>query len=136
MCCFKGFDEESFAFNTRAAPELFVRQFDLFARLLATGIDLYAYVTLTGPSTDRVGEKVARFLDRLQEVAGTLPLRTVPLEIQAWGPASPRIGAAQRQALRVQAEAVAAWNDQVAARFTDAERRLPVTEVRLRAGGR
>jgi hypothetical protein len=39
VCCFKGFDAESFAFNTRAAPELFARQFDLFARLLATGMD-------------------------------------------------------------------------------------------------
>jgi uncharacterized Fe-S cluster-containing radical SAM superfamily protein len=134
--CFKGFDAESFAFNTRAAPELFARQFDLFGRLLATGMDLYAYATLTGPSVDRVGEKVARFVDRLQEIAEPLPLRTIPLEIEAWNPATPRIGAAHRQALRVQAEAVAAWNAEIAARFAERERCRPVTEIRLYLQGR
>jgi len=136
VCCFKGFDAESFAFNTRAAPELFARQLDLFGRLVATGMDVYAYVTLTGPSTDRVGEKVARFVDCLQEITEPLPLRTIPLEIQAWNPVTPRIGAAQRVALLVQAEAVAAWNAEIAARFTERERRRPVTEIRLRAQGR
>jgi uncharacterized Fe-S cluster-containing radical SAM superfamily protein len=28
VCCFKGFDEASFAFNTKAAPSLFTRQFE------------------------------------------------------------------------------------------------------------
>jgi hypothetical protein len=136
VCCFKGFDAESFAFNTRAAPELFDRQFELFCRLLSTGMDLYAYVTLTGPSTSRIGEKVARFVDRLQQIAEMLPLRTVPLEIKVWGPVAPRIGAAHHQALRVQAEAVAAWNTEIGARFTAPDRRRPVTEVQLCAGCR
>ena len=30
VCCFKGFDRQSFAFNTKAAPELFDRQIELF----------------------------------------------------------------------------------------------------------
>ncbi|MEJ7639255.1 MAG: hypothetical protein WKF75_15090 [Singulisphaera sp.] len=34
--CFKGFDPESFAFNTSAAPELFDRQFELMGRLIGT----------------------------------------------------------------------------------------------------
>lgn len=136
VCCFKGFDADSFAFNTRAAPELFDRQFELFGRLLSTGMDLYAYVTLTGPGTGRIGEKVARFVDRLQQIAETLPLRTVPLEIEVWGPVAPRIGAVHQQALRVQAEAVAAWNAEMASRFTERDRRRPVTEVQLRAGCR
>jgi hypothetical protein len=42
VCCFKGFDAASFSFNTKAAPDLFDRQFELFSRLLAIGIDLYA----------------------------------------------------------------------------------------------
>jgi uncharacterized Fe-S cluster-containing radical SAM superfamily protein len=43
VCCFKGFNGASFAFNTGAAPALFDRQFDLMARLLTLGMDLYAY---------------------------------------------------------------------------------------------
>ena len=52
VCCFKGFDEASFSFNTKAAPELFDRQFELFSRLRATGMDLYAYATFTSPTAD------------------------------------------------------------------------------------
>ncbi len=131
VCCFKGFDAESFAFNTRAAPELFDRQFELFARLLATGMDLYAYVTLTGPVGERIGEKVARFIDRLQRISDALPLRTVPLEIEVWGPVAPRLTAARRQALDVQNQAIEAWNTEVEARFTPADRQRPIDEITL-----
>jgi len=134
VCCFKGFDAESFAFNTRAAPELFDRQFELFARLLATGMDLYAYATFTVPSADRIGAKMARFADRLQQITENLPLRTVPLKIEVWGPAAPRISPARQQALTVQAEAVAAWNAEIETRFTEADRHRPVSEITLRPG--
>lgn len=39
VCCFKGYDPSSFAFNTRASPTLFDRQFDLMKRVLELGID-------------------------------------------------------------------------------------------------
>jgi uncharacterized Fe-S cluster-containing radical SAM superfamily protein len=55
VCCFKGFNAESFTFNTCAKPELFERQFDLMRRLLTTGLDLYAYITLTTPSAQEIG---------------------------------------------------------------------------------
>jgi len=136
VCCFKGFDPGSFAFNTGAAPELYDRQFDLFARLAATGMDLYAYVTLTGPDPSRIPDKIARFADRLQQIAETLPLRAVPLEITTWGPVTPRLSEARRLSLRVQAEAVTAWNTEMAKRFAPADRSRPVTEIRLTPGGR
>ena len=53
--CFKGYDADSFAFNTAAAPELFGRQFELFRRHLELGVDCYGYVTLTGPDPTTVG---------------------------------------------------------------------------------
>jgi uncharacterized Fe-S cluster-containing radical SAM superfamily protein len=133
VCCFKGFDAQSFAFNTQAAPELFGRQFELFARLLTTGMDLFAYVTLTGPTGERIGEKMARFIDRLQQVNDRLPLRTVPLEIQVWGPVAPRLTAARQQALYVQNQAIEAWNTEIEARFTRADRRRPIHEIALRS---
>ena len=43
VCCFKGFDATSFAFNTKADPNLFDRQFELMKRFIELGIDLYAY---------------------------------------------------------------------------------------------
>jgi uncharacterized Fe-S cluster-containing radical SAM superfamily protein len=133
VCCFKGFDAESFAFNTRAAPELFDRQFELFARLLTTGMEVYAYVTFTSQSTEGVDGKMARFVDRLQLLAETLPLRTVPLEIQVWGPVRPRITSAREQALQVQNEAITAWNAEIEARFSSADRQVPINRIKLRA---
>src|SRR5947209_882153 len=61
--CFKGFDRESFGFNTAAEPDQFDRQFDLIGRLIGLGLDVYAYVTLTAPSGNGVGDRVARFVD-------------------------------------------------------------------------
>jgi len=36
--CFKGFNEESFVFNTMAAPSMFDRQFELMGRLVDLGM--------------------------------------------------------------------------------------------------
>jgi len=48
VCCFKGFDEESFSFNTGADSLCFDRQFELFKAYVDLGLDLYAYATFTG----------------------------------------------------------------------------------------
>lgn len=127
VACFKGFDAESFAFNTAAAPGLFGRQFTLFARLLATGMDLYGYATFTAPGTGGLPAKMRAFTDRLQDIAEHLPLRVVPLEILVWGPVAPRMRADRQASLAVQQEAIAAWEAELARRFTPAERAAPVT---------
>ena len=62
--CFKGFDRESFGFNTAADQDLFDRQFDLFGRLIGLGLDVYAYVTLTAPTGNGLADRVARFVDQ------------------------------------------------------------------------
>jgi uncharacterized Fe-S cluster-containing radical SAM superfamily protein len=131
VCCFKGYDPSSFAFNTKAEPELFDRQFELFARLLSTGMDLYAYATFTS-STDRsLGHGMASFVDRLMVIHPNLPLRLVPLRIENYGVVQHRVGAEQRTALLVQEEAIAAWNEQIAKRFTLKERQVPMPSVPL-----
>ena len=86
VCCFKGFDAESFAYNTGAEPAGFDLQFERFARYLELGIDLYAYATFTGPTLDGVDDNVAAFVDRLHTLWDRLPSRTVPLHIDVFGP--------------------------------------------------
>ena len=127
VACFKGFDAESFAFNTAAAPELFGRQFTLFARLLATGMDLYGYATFTAPGSAGLPAKMRAFTDRLQRIAEHLPLRVVPLEILVWGPVAPRMRPEGQASLAVQQDAIAAWDAELARRFTPAERSAPIT---------
>lgn len=129
--CFKGFDAESFAFNTAADPALFDRQFDLFRRLVELGLDVYAYVTLTAPGADCIGDRIARFVDRLQRVSPLLPLRVVPLEVQVFTPVEARLSPARRAALVHQHRAVEAWVRELENRFPAAVRGLSITDIAL-----
>ena len=131
--CFKGFDEESFSFNTLADGSLFARQFDLFRRFLELGIDLFAYVTLTSPTADRIADRIKWFVDKLQLVHPNLPLRTVPLEIRVFTPVRRRLGVEAEKALEIQNIAVEAWNLELQERFSLDERNSPITEVTLGA---
>lgn len=135
VCCFKGFDEGSFSFNTKAANG-FPNQFELFRRLLDLGLDLYAYATFTGPTLGAAENGVPDFIDRLQAIHPNLPLRTVPLEIQAFGPTKARLQGARKipaeTALQVQNDAIARWNSELASRFGIEERSRPITEVAIR----
>lgn len=118
VCCFKGFSAESFSFNTRAAPDLFDRQFDVFRRLLAEGIDLYAYATFTTPKAAFIAEDMARFVDRLQGISENLPLRTVLLKIVVYSTVTGRVGAVQEDALVHQERALEAWLRELQRRYT------------------
>jgi uncharacterized Fe-S cluster-containing radical SAM superfamily protein len=139
VACFKGVDEESFAFNTDAAPELFFRQFTLFRQLLSTGMDLYAYVTLTTPNATAINASISRLVDRLQQIHVNLPLRTVPLRVGVWGVVKNRLasypeGRSARCALaeKNQLLAVEAWMRELEARFSSSERAMPIVDVPMR----
>jgi hypothetical protein len=133
VCCFKGFDETSFAFNTGAAPEFFERQFRLIKRLVCeTPLDLYAYVTFTSPDGRNVEAAMRTFVDRLQEVDEALPLRTVPLQISTFAPTRSRMTEDHTRALAVQNEAVAAWRQELDARFALEDRTRRICDVQLR----
>jgi len=136
VCCFKGFNTESFAFNTKAEPLLFNRQFDLMDRLLKVGIDLYAYVTFTTPSPKGIAEDIQRFVDRLQTLDENLPLRTVPLEIQVFSPVKKRLDDTIREALKNQYIAVDAWQKELESRYSGEQRTQRIADVPLcRYGG-
>jgi uncharacterized Fe-S cluster-containing radical SAM superfamily protein len=134
VACFKGFDPTSFAFNTKAAPELFDQQFDLFARHIDLGLDCYAYATFTTPITTAINDGMARFVDRLQTIAEHLPLRTIPLEIAVYGPMHPRLGPTHHLALEHQWRAIEAWHAELDRRFTASQRATPITKIPLRRG--
>lgn len=129
--CFKGFDPASFAFNTKADPALFLRQFELMGRHIAEGTDCYGYATFTSPPVADMAASMSTFVDALQHVDEMLPLRVVPLEIRVWGPVGPRTHDRQNVSLDVQKTAVEAWQDELESRFTSQQRAVPITEVRL-----
>jgi uncharacterized Fe-S cluster-containing radical SAM superfamily protein len=129
--CFKGFDEESFTFNTLADADVFGRQFQVMARLISLGIDMYAYVTLTTPSRNGVKTGIRRFVERLQLVDSNLPLRTVPLEIRMFTPVYARVRPVHEEALENQKWAVEAWMTELEERFSSEERSQPITDVAI-----
>lgn len=131
VCCFKGFDAESFSFNTLADPSLFDRQFELMGRLLGVGFDIYAYVTFTSPSSEGLRDKVARFVDRLQSLDPNLPLRTVPLEVQVFSPVASRLDEMKTAALDIQHSVTEAWLRELDERFPETSRRMRINEVPL-----
>lgn len=109
--CFKGFDADSFAFNTGAAPDLFDRQFSIFGRLLALLPGTHAYATFTTPALPPQGplQAMQRFADRLQALDEQLPARTVPLRVEVFTPTRDRVRDPQQAALLLQDQLAEAW---------------------------
>ena len=131
VACFKGFDEKSFAFNTAAEESGFPLQFDLFRRYIAEGLDIYAYVTITHPYKGNVTDEMRRFVDLMQSVDPMLPLRTVPLEIGAFGPVGPRLDDERAYAIQEgQYRALDAWRKEIEQRFSSGERALSIDRVK------
>ena len=132
VCCFKGFDADSFSFNTQADISLFDEQFSLMARLLATGLDIYAYATFTTTVTTQPTSEMKRFVDRLQTLDVNLPLRTVPLEVTLFSPVAKRLDSAKRDAIKNQWLAIEVWLRELEERFSSEERQRDITKVPLR----
>jgi uncharacterized Fe-S cluster-containing radical SAM superfamily protein len=133
VCCFKGFDPTSFAFNTLAEASLFERQFALMDRLLTeTNIDLYAYATFTSPTDEQLDIRMTTFVDSLQALNSYLPLRVVPLRITEFTPTRSRMTDAHRRAVAIQEDAIGAWNAQLDSRFSPSERKQSICDVSVR----
>jgi uncharacterized Fe-S cluster-containing radical SAM superfamily protein len=126
VCCFKGYDPSSFAFNTSAPSELFYEQFALLSRLVKLGLDIYCYATFTSVRSYNVRTQMKDFVDRLQEIDNDLPLRTVPLEIKVYTPVQSRMNTSRTASLRNQWDAIRAWRAELSERFTEAQRSRPV----------
>jgi hypothetical protein len=130
--CFKGFDAESFSFNTMAEPAAFEQQFMIMRRLVDTGFDVYGYATFTTPNVTDICRKMSEFVDRLQEqVDPVFPLRTIPLYISQYTPTNARITSEQERAVDLQEIAVEAWNTEMSRRFTAEVRQKGITEHTL-----
>lgn len=117
--CFKGYDTESFSFNTLAEPHLFNLQFKLMRKLVDANFDVYGYVTLTSPTDNNIHLKMRIFMDRLQEEVHELfPLRTVPLRIFEFTPTKGRMNENHKKALEVQKTATEVWQSELLKRFS------------------
>jgi uncharacterized Fe-S cluster-containing radical SAM superfamily protein len=130
--CFKGFDEDSFAYNTLAEPSLFNNQFKLMRRLVDAEFNVYGYCTFTATSDSLIRNKMQAFVDRLQsEVHEYFPLRTIPLEIVAYTPTKKRMQQDHYRSIEIQKLAIEAWNEEIHSRFSGETRALKIHDHRL-----
>jgi uncharacterized Fe-S cluster-containing radical SAM superfamily protein len=132
VCCFKGFDRDSFSFNTGAAPEEFDLQFKRIGRLISFGVDVYGYVTFTCRDLTNLKSKMSVFIDRLRAMSDLFPLRVVPLHIDLFTPTSARLNTARSESLENQRAAVLEWNESLERLYPSYLRDLPIYEVPLR----
>lgn len=132
VCCFKGFDDESFSFNCRVNSKQFDAQFENFTKYLNCGFDLYAYVTLTTPTTNNIEVRVKKFIDRLQKIHELLPLRTIPLKIIEYGPTSKRMNEHHKQSLSNQFLAKDIWLSEIDRRYTGEQKNTNIALINLK----
>src|SRR6185437_7894422 len=107
----------------------FDKQFELMSRLIASGMDVYAYATFTTPSSTEIVASMRRFVDRLQALDENLPLRTVPLEIQHFSPIRSRLRTVHDLAFENQWRAIEAWTGELENRFSSEMRTQPIQDV-------
>jgi uncharacterized Fe-S cluster-containing radical SAM superfamily protein len=131
VCCFKGFDEDSFAFNTSFSGDHFSHQLLLMNKYLHMNMDVYGYVTLTCSSMEKVESRIKHFLDSLQNIHELLPLRIIPLEIKAFNPVKPRMTVSHLNAIENQYRVVECWAREIDNRFPLKHRNLNITEIMI-----
>lgn len=132
VCCFKGFDDESFSLNTKANPALFKNQFELCKRLLSLGLDLYCYITLTSNTKSNFSVLIPKFLDNIQEINELLPLRIIPLRVKEYITIQSRLDESKRNLLDGQYLAIEIWQKELQKRFLASQLSLPITSIELK----
>lgn len=131
VCCFKGFDFESFHFNSSLPQYCFFIQKEMFRKYYRMGLDLYGYITITTNNLDKIEAKVSSFMDYLQNINVNLPLRIVPLKIMVFGAMEHRLDAEKMQALKNQEAVLRVWKNELERRFTHDQLTQQVCDVNI-----
>ncbi len=129
--CFKGYNEESFYFNTCANPVLFNKQFKIFYDFLLEGFDMYAYATFTNAPHKGLNKAISNFIDRLQKVHCNLPLRTIPLKIASFTVTRRQLSQKHQKAIKFQYDVYDAWSNEISKRFSQQEISLAYENVSI-----
>lgn len=113
VCCFKGFDHDSFTFNTGLPSKYYELQFDNFSKYLELKLDLYGYVTFTTNNINDLEGKVTTFISKLRSIHPLLPLRIVPLKIILFSVVKSRLKSEFNIAIQNQVKVHTEWSNQL-----------------------
>lgn len=129
--CFKGFDTNSFTFNSGLDEAMFDKQFIRFEKYIDLGFDMYGYVTLTCSDIENIDERINKFADKLQSIHPLLPLRTIPLKIFEFSPTKTRMNSEYQNALINQEIAIVAWKRMLQDRFCESDLKKKIFELKM-----
>lgn len=132
VCCFKGFDEETYFFNSRFKDGNYYTQFDTISKYILQGFDIYAYVTITCSNLFNIEKRIKNFFDDLQKIHELLPLRTIPLKIVAYGPTKHRMNNEHTSAIQNQFIVKDVWLSELYKRFSAEKIKRNISELRLK----
>lgn len=131
-CCFKGYDDETFRFNVRNSNISFDSQIKAFKKLYEYGFDLYAYITLTGPSGNADIDKINRFINEIRKINVNLPLRIIPLKITSFTVTKKRLNDIYKNAFEEQIRAYGIWKEVMNMYYTEMELNKNFEDVQIR----
>ena len=131
VCCFKGFDQYSYHFNTRNNSIEYDDQFVYLKKYIDYGFDVYAYITLTTDNIYNIEEKIKIFFDCVQRnIAEHFPLRIVPLKIVEFTPTKKRLNMDYKHAILNQMIVLNVWNEEIEKRFSLKLRNMNITDIK------
>lgn len=128
VACLKGYDPESFAFNTGMPKQMFFQQICRLARLYHAGFNQYGYVTLTTLTCKDLNSKIPYLFDKIQtEISEEFLLRVIPLEIFQYNVNSNKF---QKQAAQNQYKVLDVWQKELGNRFSTSIRENALKKMR------
>lgn len=131
VCCLKGFDEETFAFNSGLSPHQFENQLLYLKKYVDLGLDVYGYFTMTCPNTDHIERKIRNIMDKLQAIHAYMPLRFSLLKIVEFSPVKARMHRIHEDALGNQYVAMETWYNELNRRFSTKELSTRVCDINI-----
>lgn len=129
--CLKGYNYESFIFNTNGSKEDFDNQFRILSRLLESGFDIYSYATFTTPSIKNLAADMSAFVEKLSTIHSKLPLRIIPLRIHNFKNAQLRSKSIHIDSMELQHCVIDAWEYELLMRFSIDEIKTSYSKIKL-----
>ena len=113
ICCLKGFDDQSFSFNTLTKKEGFQEQLERLKKNIDLGFDTYCYVVLTCEDLENIDKRISDFIEKLQNISYYLPLRVIPIKIEKFSAVIERLNDIRNQSIINQYKVLDVWNSQI-----------------------
>lgn len=131
ICCLKGFDEDSFSFNTLLDKKYFNEQLDRLKKYIELGFDVYSYIIFTCNNLENVSKKLDILIKKLQDISYNLPLRIIPIKIEEFSAVSSRLNVERKHSLDNQYTVLRMWNEKIKKYYSKEELNKNIASIKL-----